>query len=114
MQMKKLMVLLSGVIAIIVLTPAVLSLATTLSNGTVTDFGANQLQTNFGMLTGSVQFKLGNFLWSPKEIWLLPSEIDPDIFAKGLSQQDVVEIPENVTWSTCRTAVYLNKTVGYG
>ena len=41
--------------------------------------------------------------------------MDPEIFSKGLTQETILEIPENLTFSTCRTAVYFNQTLGkYG
>ena len=112
--MKKIIGFVSALVALFAVAPLVLSMAVSISNGIVTDFGAKEVLTDFGMITGGLQFKLGSFIWPVKEVWLLPVEMDPGIFSKGVSQQNVLEIPQNVTWSTCRTAVYLNSTVGYG
>jgi hypothetical protein len=82
--------------------------------GESVDIGTNNLPANFGMVTGSLLFRIGNFTWVPTEIWLLPREMDPSIFSKGLTQQETIELPANITGSTCRTAVYLNQSVGRG
>lgn len=82
--------------------------------GEATDIGANGLQAGFGMVTGSVTFGIGNLTWVPTEIWLLPEEVEPSVFSKGLTQQETIELPANVTQSTCRTAVYLNQSSGRG
>lgn len=82
--------------------------------GESVDIGSNVVQTSFGMVTGSILFTIGNFSWVPGEIWLLPEDVDPSVFSKGLTQQATIELPQNVTSSTCRTAVYRNQTSGYG
>lgn len=102
------------VAAIILMPPFASSAMMSVSNGEVSDIGSNVLLTSFGMITGSLNFAIGNFTWVPTEIWLLPQEMDPDVFSKGLTQDSVLEIPENVTFSTCRTAVYRNVSVGFG
>lgn len=114
MNMKKLTGLFSGVLAVVLLSPVAFSLATSVANGSVSDLGLNEVLTEFGLLTGTIKFKLGSLIWPPSEIWLIPSQVDPDIFSKGLTQKTVLEIPSNATWSTCRTAVYENTTVGTG
>jgi hypothetical protein len=78
--------------------------------GSITDIGVEEVLTDFGMITGVINFKLGNYSWPPEEIWLISEKIDPDIFSKGLKQNGTLEIPENLTFSTCRTAVYINTT----
>lgn len=82
--------------------------------GESVDIGSSVVQTSFGMVTGSILFTIGNFSWVPGEIWLLPEDVDPSVFSKGLTQQATIELPQNVTSSTCRTAVYRNQTSGYG
>ena len=83
-------------------------------DGTIADIGIQEILTNFGMITGTINFRLANYSWAPEEIWLLPEKIDPDEFSKGLTIQTTLELPENISWSTCRTAVYYNESVGYG
>ncbi len=112
--MKKVTVALLGVLSLVLLAPAVFALSASITNGFVTDIGVNQMLTNFGMITGTTNFQLGNFSWPATEIWLLPTQIDPDVFNKGVTQLTTIEIPVNMTWSTCRTAIYNNETVGYG
>ncbi len=94
--------------------PTAFAITVEVSNGSATSIGNNELLTNFGMVSGQINFRLGNFSWVPSEIWLIPQDIDPDIFSKGLSQRAVLEIPRNITSSTCRTAVYYNQSSGYG
>lgn len=94
--------------------PAASAITVSVSDGGEANIGSNEVLTDFGMVTGDVRFKLGNFSWVPSEIWLLPEEVDPGEFSKGLTQDSVIEIPKNVTLSTCRTAVYYNNQTGYG
>lgn len=96
------------------LLPAASAMTVEISNGSSSSIGSNEVLTDFGMVTGDIIFKLGNLSWVPVEVWLLPINIEPDIFTRGLTQDSVIEIPENVTSSTCRTALYYNKTSGYG
>lgn len=96
------------------LIPVASAITVQISNGDSSTIGGNEIATSFGMVTGQVNFKLGNLTWTPSEIWLIPQNIDPDTFSKGLTQQTTIDIPQNVTWSTCRTAVYFNQTTGYG
>lgn len=96
------------------LLPVASAITVEVSNGEVSDIGKNELTTDFGMVTGEMTFNLGEFSWTPSEIWLIPENMDPDVFDKGLTQDKVLEMPDNVTSSPCRTAVYNNKTVGYG
>lgn len=93
--------------------PAAMAVTVSVDGGSHTSVGNVTINTSFGMVTGNVNFRLGNLSWTPEEIWLLPEEIDPEIFSKGVNQDSVIEIP-NVTFSTCRTAVYKNKTSGTG
>lgn len=94
--------------------PAAYAITVEVSNGSATSIGSNEMLTNFGMVNGQINFKLGNFSWVPSEIWLVPQNVEPEVFSKGLTQQTVLEIPQNITSSTCRTAVYYNQSSGYG
>lgn len=114
MQAKTKIIWLSAVVSSLLMYPAAFALTTTMTNGSISETGDNEFLTDFGMLRGSINFRLGDFRWGPQEIWLIPSEIDPKIFSSGLKQLEVLEIPKNITFSTCRTAVYLNESVGYG
>jgi hypothetical protein len=98
----------------LVMLPAASAMTVEVSNGNSTSIGSSELLTDFGMVSGKIVFKLGNLSWVPSEIWLVPQNTEPDIFSKGLSQQTVIEIPSNVTSSTCRTAVYYNASSGHG
>lgn len=103
-----------SVVFLTLLLPAAYATTVQVSNGNSTSIGSSEIPTDFGMVTGQINFKLGNFSWTPAEIWLVPQNVDPDIFSKGLTQQATIEIPQNVTSSTCRTAVYYNQTSGHG
>jgi len=95
--------------------PMASALTAVINEGEIVNLGSQEILTNFGMVVGTINFRLGNYKWSPKEIWLLPEQMDPEIFSKGLTQETILEIPENLTFSTCRTAVYFNQTLGkYG
>ena len=94
--------------------PFAYGLTLTIKKGLITNLGAEEVLVDYGMLIGTLKFKLENYTWPPKEIWLLPAEVNPDEFSKGLKQLTILELPENLTFSTCRTAVYFNKSLGYG
>ena len=112
--MNKKTLILGAFLALLSLTPLAKSLATTIADGEITDIAVKQILTGFGMVTGAINFKLGNFSWQPQEVWLLPVDTDPDSFKSNVSMGETLEIPENKTWSVCRTAVYHNRTVGDG
>ena len=112
--MNKKTLTLGAILALIALTPLAKSLTATITEGTITDVAVKQILTNFGMITGEINFKLGNFSWQPVEVWLLPIDTDPDSFKSNVSMGETLELPANITWSNCRTAVYHNKTVGDG
>lgn len=103
-----------SLIAILFFVPAASAITVEISNGSATSIGSNELLTNFGMVNGQISFRLGNFSWVPSEIWLVPQNVEPEVFSKGLTQQTVLEIPQNITSGTCRTAVYYNQSSGYG
>ena len=112
--MNKKILAIGVVLALVASTPLVKSLTTAIAEGEITDMAVKQILTGFGMLTGTINFKLGNFSWQPEEIWLLPTDTNPDDFKSNVSIGETLEIPENITWSTCRTAAYHNRTVGDG
>lgn len=112
--MRKQAMLATMLTSILFFVPTVSAPTAEVSNGNITEMGSNEFLTDFGMVNGSVVFRLGNLSWVPDEIWLVPEDMDPDVFSRGLTQQDVIEIPKNVTSSTCRTAVYYNESVGHG
>ncbi len=105
-------------IALIVLLlsiPIVSALTVNIKEGEIISMNEQEILTNFGMLIGTINFRIGNYKWPPSEIWLLPEKINPSEFSKGLTQKEILEIPKNLTFSTCRTAVYFNETLGkYG
>jgi len=92
------------------LVPVAYSLTTTISQGTVTDLGVSEILTSFGMVKGTITFKLGSYTWSASEIWLLPEGTSPKQFK---STSTYLEIPENITSGTCKTSIYYNETYGY-
>ena len=94
--------------------PLAYALTLTIKSGSITNLGNEEILVEYGMLVGNLKFRLENYTWPPKEIWLLPAKVDPDEFSKGLRQLKVLELPENLTFSTCRTAVYFNQSLGYG
>jgi len=56
----------------LLLVPVAYSLTTTVMEGTVTDLGVSEILTSFGMVKGTITFKLGSYTWSASEIWFLP------------------------------------------
>ena len=102
-----------SIFLLIFLVPASAIMVDVRDGGSV-DIGSSIIQTSFGMVTGNIMFTIGNLSWVPGEIWLLPANVDPSAFSKGLTQQATIELPQNVTSSTCRTAVYRNQTLGHG
>lgn len=109
--------MLTKIVCLVILLALLAPLATstiTIQQASITSLEEEEIPTEFGMLTGAIRFKLANFSWPPKEIWLLPVKVDPSEFSKGLKQHSILELPENITFSTCRTAVYLNESLGYG
>jgi hypothetical protein len=97
-----------GVLALLALVHIASALTTEVMQGEIKTLEAQNISTDFGMIIGTINFKLGHFLWPPKEIWLLSANVDPSVFSR---QNTTLEIPENITFSTCRTAVYYNQTL---
>jgi len=106
----KLKSILFGLIAALSLVPLACALTATVTDGTITNFGANQFLTNFGMLDGAITFKLGNYTWPLNEVWLVPTNTLPEQFK---STSTYLEIPANVTFTTCKTSIYGNSTYGF-
>ena len=99
-----------GVILSVILTPLVKALTTQITKGQITELGSKEFLTDYGMVRGSIRFKLGDYSWGPKEIWFLPEGTEPKQF-KSVSVY--LEIPDNIIFSTCKTSVYYNESLGY-
>jgi len=85
-------------------------LAVVVEEGAVTEMEAQTIPTSYGMVRGSIKFRLGTYTWAPKEIWFLPTGSTPSQFK---STSVYLELPENITFSTCKTSVYYNESIGY-
>lgn len=107
MELKK---ILFGLTVVLSLVPLAYALSTTITEGTIVDLGVKQSLSNFGMLTGAITFKLGNYTWPANEVWLVPSNTLPEQFK---SNSTYLELPANVTFSTCKTSIYFNSTYGF-
>ncbi|MGC8812383.1 MAG: hypothetical protein ACP5O8_02240 [Candidatus Aenigmatarchaeota archaeon] len=92
------------------LIPAAYSLKVGIREGEIADVGSNEFLVSFGMIKGSVTFKLGEYKWPAKEIWLVPEGTLPSYYK---STGNYLEIPENITFSTCKTSIYYNESLGY-
>jgi hypothetical protein len=94
----------------LLLVPVAYSLKTTVREGEIVEIGNNEFLVSFGMVKGSINFKLGEYKWPAKEIWLVPEGTSPNSYKSiGI----YLEVPENITFSTCKTSVYYNETLGY-
>lgn len=98
------------VLAFLLLIPITYSLKASIREGEVVEIGSNELLVSFGMIRGSINFRLGEYKWPPKEIWLVPEGTLPNYYK---STGTYLEIPENITFSSCKTSVYYNETLGY-
>ncbi|MEM7825466.1 MAG: hypothetical protein QW412_01225 [Candidatus Aenigmatarchaeota archaeon] len=94
----------------LLLIPVAYSLEANIIEGEILEIGAKELLVSFGMLKGSINFRLGEYKWPAREIWLVPEGTLP---ASYKSTGVYLEIPENITFSTCKTSVYYNETFGY-
>jgi len=99
-----------GSTAVVLLVPLVCALNATITNGNINEMQTLQLLTEYGMLKGTITFKLGGYTWPASEVWLVPDGTLPNQFK---STSTYLELPENVTFSTCKTSVYFNETTGY-
>lgn len=105
--MKKFLI---GIILFSALFPPINALNINITRGEVVNLGTKEILTEFGMIIGTIKFKLGTYYWSPKEIWLVPDGTLPNQFK---SNSTYLEIPKNLTFSSCKTSVYYNQTLGY-
>lgn len=83
-------------------------------NNEIFQMGNFQIDLKFGMVIGRIFYKLGNLTWAPEEIWFLEKNVTPSQFLKDAEKIEILEIPQNLTFSTCRTLVYFSKIYGYG
>mgnify|MGYP000384757346 CR=1 FL=1 len=90
--------------------PLAYALSVNVEEGTISQLEPQQFLVNFGMLTGAITFKLGNYTWPASEIWLVPVGTNPNQFK---SNNTYLELPENLTYTTCKTSVYSNSTYGF-
>ncbi|MEM5882998.1 MAG: hypothetical protein QXQ77_02025 [Candidatus Aenigmatarchaeota archaeon] len=97
-------------LSFILLIPVAYSLKANIKEGEIVEIGNNEFLVSFGMIRGSINFKLGDYKWPAKEIWLVPEGTLPSYFK---STGNYLEIPENITFSTCKTSIYYNETLGY-
>lgn len=86
------------------------SFSVVVSEGNVTDIGVQNILTEFGMVRGTITFRLGNYTWAPREIWLLPEGTTPNQFK---STSAYLELPEGIVPTTCKTSLYYNESIGY-
>ncbi|MEM5879627.1 MAG: hypothetical protein QXU74_04020 [Candidatus Aenigmatarchaeota archaeon] len=107
MKMKNFLV---GAIAVALLACSAQALSVTITEGMISSLEPQEFLVNFGMLTGAINFKLGNYTWPASEIWLVPVGTNPNQFK---SNSTYLEIPENITYTTCKTSVYFNSTYGF-
>jgi hypothetical protein len=90
--------------------PLAYALTVNVEEGTISKLEPQQFLTNFGMLTGAITFKLGDYIWPASEIWLVPVGTNPNQFK---SNSTYLELPANLTYTTCKTSVYFNSTYGF-
>jgi hypothetical protein len=99
-----------GIIIFFTSIQIVYALSVNLTQGQITDIGIQEILTDFGMLVGTIKFRLGELSWPPEEIWLLPENTLPSQFK---ANSTYLEIPTNLIFSTCKTSVYYNQSLGY-
>lgn len=92
------------------LIPVAYSLSITITEGAISEIGSNEFVVPFGMIVGSITFRLGNYTWPATEIWLVPQGTLPGYFKANNSY---LELPENLTSSKCKTSIYYNSTYGF-
>jgi hypothetical protein len=90
--------------------PLAYALTVNVEEGTISKLEPQQFLANFGMLTGAITFKLGDYIWPASEIWLVPVGTNPNQFK---SNSTYLELPANLTYTTCKTSVYFNSTYGF-
>ncbi len=94
----------------LLLIPVAFSLKASIKEGEIAEIGNNELLVSFGMVKGSISFRLGEYKWPASEIWLVPEGSLPSYYK---STGTYLELPENITFSTCKTSVYYNESLGY-
>jgi|YelNatPaOPRAMG01_1025707.scaffolds.fasta_scaffold18026_10 hypothetical protein len=102
--------ILFAIVAATLALPLAYALSADVIEGTISQLEPQQLQVNFGMLTGAISFKLGDYTWPANEIWLVPVGKDPSQFK---SNSTYLELPANLTYTTCKTSVYYNSSYGF-
>jgi hypothetical protein len=102
--------ILFAIVAATLALPLAYALSANVIEGTISQLEPQQLQVNFGMLTGAISFKLGGYIWPVNEIWLVPVGKDPSQFK---SNSTYLELPANLTYTTCKTSVYYNSSYGF-
>ena len=100
----------SFIISILMVSIGAYGISIKIENGKILEIGSLEIPTQYGMIKGSIKFKLGNLSWKPKEIWLVPENSNPKNF-KSLSEY--LELPESVFSKTCKTSIYYNESLGY-
>ncbi|MEM7826106.1 MAG: hypothetical protein QW451_00540 [Candidatus Aenigmatarchaeota archaeon] len=99
-----------GIIAVALLACSAQAISVNIREGEISQLEPQEIFVNFGMLTGAITFRLGNYTWPAKEIWLVPIGTNPSQFK---SNSTYLEIPDNITYTTCKTSVYYNSTYGF-
>jgi hypothetical protein len=102
--------ILFAIVAATLALPLAYALSANVIEGTISQLEPQQFLVNFGMLTGAITFKLGDYTWPAKEIWLVPVGKDPSQFK---SNSTYLELPANLTYTTCKTSVYYNSSYGF-
>ena len=102
--------ILFAIVAATLALPLAYALSADVIEGTISQLEPQQLQVNFGMLTGAISFKLGDYTWPANEIWLVPVGKNPSQFK---SNSTYLELPANLTYTTCKTSVYYNSSYGF-
>jgi hypothetical protein len=102
--------ILFAILAVTLALPLAYALSADVIEGTISQLQPQQLLVNFGMLTGAITFKLGDYTWPASEIWLVPVGTNPSQFK---SNSTYLELPANLTYTTCKTSVYYNSTYGF-
>lgn len=103
---KKILILLMAVACL----PLARAFQVDVIEGTILQLQPQTITTKFGMLLGTITFKLGNYTWPVEEVWLVPVGTNPSQFK---SNSTYLQLPENITYTTCKTSIYYNSTYGF-
>ncbi|MBI4896478.1 MAG: hypothetical protein HY832_02920 [Candidatus Aenigmarchaeota archaeon] len=79
----------------------------TIRNGTITTLPDIELEV-YGAAVGTVRIKLGDYRWTPDELWLVPEGTSIEHY-RSASQQSELPSYLNVT-NNCKTSLYHNAT----